>query len=536
MFFKILIIYFIFLNCFVLSLVPIKNHNDNTITLIVDPFSNKNQNLYKSGEKCGDSYNRCKSINDAILYFNTIAIATPINNKLSYQQLILQLADGVYSTSDYSFNLFEFNINIEPFNKNSKKVIFNGSNNNNNKNNNSNNALFYVEPVSNTSSLPFKKRIINSNTTSILSSISISDITFTSFSNTIIKIDNRNDENYNTININNCIFNNFTSSPQKFEKYGSPIIYMQSSSSSSSSSSKPSYLVQNQPQKQQLIINNSIFKYSNLTTSLWKTRLIHIENTKSLMNNNIFHNLNGLKSLLNLIYSRFNSDITINSNQFHDIVTFNGLINTDNSMITIINSNFRSIIGNNFGAVLYFQSSSTFPSFTFFIENSNFMNCTSLYSSGVINAFGINNNNNNNNDNDNDRNIINDCTFIENKGPDSSILSCQTIDITIQNSKLQSINSKGGTFLIYTSNVLVENNYIQDEINDDSILDSGRIQTMDKANLKMSSNNFGNDFNHKFKFSCDSSIIDLQNNQNLIPSFNCNQCLHFTINNNNSIC
>ncbi|KAM9980651.1 hypothetical protein ACTFIY_002964 [Dictyostelium cf. discoideum] len=531
MFLKILIIYFIFLNSFVLSLLqPIKNNNDNTITLIVDPFSNKNQNFYKSGEKCGDNYNRCKSINDAILYFNTIAIAIPNNNKLSYQQLNLQLADGIYSTTNYSFNLFEFNINIEPFNKNSKKVVFDGSNSNNNNNNNNdnnNNALFYVEPVSNTSSLQFKKKTINSSTTSILSSISISDITFISFSNTIIKIDNRNDENYNIININNCIFNNFTSSPQKIEKYGSPIIYLQSSSSPSSVS-KQSYLSQNQPQKQQLNINNCVFKSSNLYTSLWKTRLIHIENTNSLMNNNVFHNLNGLKSLLNIIYSRFNSDITMNSNQFHDIVTCNGLINTDNSMIKIINSNFRSIIGNNFGSVLYFTSSSTFPSFTFFIENSNFWNCTSLFSSGVINAVGITNNN--------DENIINDCNFFNNKGPDSSILSCQTIDITIQYSKLQSINSHGGTFLIYTSNLFVHNNYIKDEINDDSIFDSGRIQTIGKANLTMSSNNFGDDLNHKFKFSCDESIINLQNNQNLIPSFICNQCLDFTINNNNSIC
>ncbi|KAM9945149.1 hypothetical protein ACTFIT_003401 [Dictyostelium discoideum] len=520
---KILIIYFIFLNCFVLSLGQLKNYNDNSITLIVDPFSNKNINFYKSGEKCGDTHNRCKSINDAILYFNTIAIATPNNNKLSYQQLNLQLADGIYSTTEYSFNLFEFNINIEPFNKNSKKVVFDGSNSSNKNNNN--NALFYVEPVSNTTSLPFKKRTINSATTSILSSISISDITFISFSNTIIKIDNRNDDSYNIININNCVFKNFTSSPQKIEKYGSPIIYLQSSSSPSS------FLEQNQTQKQQLNINNSVFKSSNLFTSLWKTRLIHIENTKSLMNNNVFHNLNGLKSLSNLIYSRFNSDITINSNQFHDIVTYNGLINSDNSMIKIINSNFRSIIGNNFGSVLYFTTSSTFPSFTFFIENCNFWNCTSLYSSGVINAVGINNNNN-----DNDKNKIIDCSFFNNKGPDSSILSCQTIDITIQYSKLISTNSHGGTFLIYTSNLFVQNNYIQDEINDDSIVDSGRIQTMGKANLTMSSNNFGNDLNHKFKFSCDDSIINLQNSQDLIPSFICNQCLDFTINNNNSIC
>ncbi|KAM9967126.1 hypothetical protein ACTFIR_007363 [Dictyostelium discoideum] len=530
MLFKILIIYFIFLNCFVLSLGPLKNNDDNSITLIVDPFSNKNKNFYKSGEKCGDTYNRCKSINDAILYFNTIAIASPNNNKLSYQKLNLQLADGIYSTTDYSFNLFEFNINIEPFNKNSKKVVFDGSNSNKN---NYNNALFYVEPVSNTTSLPFKKRTINTSTTSILSSISISDITFISFSNTIIKIDNRNDDSYNIVNINNCVFNNFTSSPQKIEKYGSPIIYIQSSSESLSSSSKPSYLSQNQTQKQQLNINNSVFKSSNLYTSLWKTRLIHIENTKSLMNNNVFHNLNGLKSILNLIYSRFNSDITINSNQFHDIVTCNGLINTDNSMIKIINSNFRSIIGNNFGSVLYFKTSSTFPSFTFFIENCNFWNSTSLYSSGVINAVGINNNNDNNG---NDKNSIIDCSFFNNKGPDSSILSCQTIDITIQYSKLMSTNSHGGTFLIYTSNLFVQNNYIHDEINDDSIVDSGRIQTMGKANLTMSSNNFSSDVNHKFKFSCDDSIINLQNNQDLTPSFICNQCLDFTINNNNSIC
>ncbi|KAN0037724.1 hypothetical protein ACTFIV_003078 [Dictyostelium citrinum] len=520
-----IVFFFLIINCFYSTSIQIKNYNNNnnnnnnknnSITLIVDPFSSRNQNFNESAQKCGDFFNRCKSINDAILYFNSIAIVQPINNKLSYQQLNLQFVDGTYSVSD-SFNFFEFNINLEPFKKNSNKVIFDGSNS---KINNSNNALFYIEPPNTFSSFKRINKNNHSNNKPILSSITISDITFTSFFNTIIKVNNRNDENYNSIIINNCIFNNFTSSPQKLEKYGSPIIYIQSSSN-------PSPLNE---QKQQLIMNNAIFKSSNIFVSLRKTRLIHIENTKLLMNNNDFQNLNGLKSLLNVIYSRFNSDITMNSNTFNDIITANGLINTDNSMISIINSHFRSIIANNFGSVLYFKSSSTSPSYTFFIENSDFMNCTSLYSSGVIDAMGINSGGSGG------HNIINDCNFYNNNGPDASILSCQTIDITIQNSKLQSINSHGGSFLIYTSNVFVENSFIKDEINDDSIVDSGRIQTMEKANLTMFSNDFGNDSNHKFKFSCDDSIINLQNNQQLSPSFNCNQCLDFTINGNNSIC
>ncbi|KAN0044956.1 hypothetical protein ACTA71_006482 [Dictyostelium dimigraforme] len=510
MFLKNIIICFILiLNLNFVFSIPNKNYNDNKITLIVDPFSNRNFNNYKSGEKCGDNYNRCKSINDAISYFNTIAIPQPNNNKLSFQQLNLKLADGIYSNLEDSFNLLEFNIKIEPLIKNSK-VIFDGSNS---KINNKNNALFYVDPIS-----TINKGINynnNNNNKSILSSITISDITFQSFFSTIIKIDNQNDENYNSLIINNCIFINYTSSHQKVGKYGSPLIYMLSTSSPSINE-----------QKQQLIINNSIFKSSNLFISLWKTNLIHIENTKSIMNNNEYYSLNGLKGLSTLIYSRFNSDISINSNSFHDIITTNGLINIDNSKIQIMNSNFKNIIGDNFGSVLYFSTSSTLPSFTFIIENCNFINCTNNYCSGVLNVFGINNG---------DQNYIQNCNFINNQGPDSSILTSQTIDITIQNSNLKSTNSHGGSLLLYTSNLLIESCHISDEINDNSIIDSGRIQTKDGANLKMMSNTFGDNNNNKFKILCDNSNINLQNNFDLIPSFDCNQCLDFTIN-GNSVC
>ncbi|KAM9977629.1 hypothetical protein ACTFIR_011499 [Dictyostelium discoideum] len=93
---------FLFLTFYFLKL------NGELITLQINANGN---NVYKSGDQCGNSTFTCNSINDAISYFETIKVY----NQSSEIQIYQPLDDGIYKI-ETQLILFEYNIEISPLN------------------------------------------------------------------------------------------------------------------------------------------------------------------------------------------------------------------------------------------------------------------------------------------------------------------------------------------------------------------------------------------------------------------------------------
>ncbi|KAM9957860.1 hypothetical protein ACTFIW_012832 [Dictyostelium discoideum] len=268
---------FLFLTFYFLKL------NGELITLQINANGN---NVYKSGDQCGNSTFTCNSINDAISYFETIKVYNQSSEIQIYQPLKLLLDDGIYKI-ETQLILFEYNIEISPLNQNSKNVTIDGTSINNN-NNNIKTFITISPPIGN---------IVESYKS--YSIFKINGINFNNFTFTIIYIY----KTYSNVrgSFENCNFNNFKSEYPMF------------------------YLINNN--------NNNIINYKTINSSLALTNC-------SISNSNIGYNssiINSKKFIVIIDQSKFQSINECNNfGYFYDnsrLRVYNSLINNINCKI-----------------------------------------------------------------------------------------------------------------------------------------------------------------------------------------------------------
>ncbi|KAN0028896.1 hypothetical protein ACTFIV_010764 [Dictyostelium citrinum] len=411
---KEIIFFIIFIFCFEInSIFSIKD--DNTyITLVVNP--NENNNRYQPGGQCGNSTTfPCNNMIDALEYFKTIAtIQNPTNSTTMHQRLNLKLADAIYTVSENSVNLYEFDIMISPLNS-SGDVVFNGLN--------ANSPLFTIVTQSESSSTDRTNQYV------IQSSVIITGISFKNFTQAILDIDG-NSISYFTFD--QCIFNDFNSSSSSMIEAG---IYLSPSSSSSSSMTS------------NIIISNSLIENAIVR---FETPLINIVKTSIKFENNKVSNISNNKEIIisNQGY------VTINNSSFVGNSGLRGVVFSSDSTVSLTESSFIGNIGLNTSSVLSFTTA--YPKkYSFNIENCQFINNKDNY--GVIFASYTSQ------DTTSTPNYVIGSTFTGNSAKENgAAISAYSLPVSIENSIFKDNNalSGGPALYMFSANLTITNSSI----------------------------------------------------------------------------
>ncbi|KAM9991239.1 hypothetical protein ACTFIZ_004637 [Dictyostelium cf. discoideum] len=298
------------LNNFVLS----SGATVSEVTLIINLNNNNN---YPVNGSCGSSIqSTCNNINDAINYFNTIAVnVNTSSTQIIYQQLNLLLDDGNYSIgSTGTINLYQFNITISPLNSGSNKVIINGLNSNSS-------PMFSVTPFNG---------IVDSKEQN--SYILITGIQFLNFKQSIIKVSTN--YSFTDIRFESCIINQYNSNNSIIEI--------------------------NKLINQDLVLPNSHLKINNSQISNIQTDnntpLIYAINTIIGIYQTPVMNATNVSSIIEISYGQ---NLDVEDSDFSNVNSVYGIFNVFNTQVSIGDGNFNNNIATNGASVLTFISSVT---------------------------------------------------------------------------------------------------------------------------------------------------------------------------------
>ncbi|KAN0034395.1 hypothetical protein ACTFIV_000901 [Dictyostelium citrinum] len=327
-FFLTLIIISILNNITVLSVTTATATPASDITLIVNLNNNNN---YPVNGTCGSAQTTCNNINDAINYFNTIAVnVNRSSTQIIYQQLNLLLEDGTYSIGS-TINLYQYNITISPLNSGSNKVIINSLNSNNNNSNNS--PIFTVTPFNG---------IVDTKVQN--SYILITGIQFSNLKQSIIKVSTN--YSFTDIRFESCIINQYNSNNSMIEinkLFNQDLI---------------------QPNNH-LKINNS--QISNVQTDS-NTPLIYAINTIISVSETTVSNATIVQSIISTSYGE---NLNVDDSDFSNVNSVFGILDVLNTQVSIGDGNFNNNIASNSASVLTFTSTVTGVYYTG-ISNCNF--------------------------------------------------------------------------------------------------------------------------------------------------------------------
>ncbi|KAN0043483.1 hypothetical protein ACTA71_011142 [Dictyostelium dimigraforme] len=294
---------------FVLSVATTTTTNE--VTLIVN--LNNNNNYPLNGE-CGNSTkSTCNNINDAINYFNTIAVNVgQSSTQIIYQQLNLLLDDGNYSIGSSTINFYQYNVTISPLNLNSNKVIINGQNSNNLS------SMFSV--------IPFNGIV---DTQSQNSYILISGIQFSNFQRSIIEVSTN--YSFTDIRFESCIINQYNSNYSMIEI-------------------NKLFEGNLQLPNNHLKINNS--QISNVQTNN-DIPLIYSINTIIDISETMVSNAT-VQSIIDISYGQ---NLNVEFSDFTNVNSVFGIFDVFNTQVSIGDGTFNNNIATNGSSVLTFTSS-----------------------------------------------------------------------------------------------------------------------------------------------------------------------------------
>ncbi|KAN0034396.1 hypothetical protein ACTFIV_000902 [Dictyostelium citrinum] len=318
-FFLTLIIVSILNNIIVLSVATTTTIKTTTpvsdITLIVNLNNNNN---YPVNGTCGSSQTTCNNINDAINYFNTIAVnVNRSSTQIIYQQLNLLLEDGTYSIGS-TINLYQYNITISPLNSGSNKVIINSLNSNNNSNNS---PIFTV--------IPFNGIV---DTVMQNSYILITGIQFSNLKQSIIKVSTN--YSFTDIRFESCIINQYNSNNSMIEIN---LLF------------EGSLQIPNN----HLTLNNS--QISNVQTNN-NTPLIYAINTIISVSETTVSDAVGIHSIISTSYGEY---LNVGFSDFSNVNSSYGIFQVFNTHASIGDGNYNNNIASNGASFLTFSSSVT---------------------------------------------------------------------------------------------------------------------------------------------------------------------------------
>ncbi|EAL73012.1 hypothetical protein DDB_G0268846 [Dictyostelium discoideum AX4] len=383
------------LNNFVLS----SGTTVSDVTLIVNL---NNNNSYPVNGSCGSSTQlTCNNINDAINYFNTIAVnVNRSSSQIIYQQLNLLLDDGNYSTTatTTTINLYQFNITISPLNPSSNKVIINGLN--------SNSSMFSVTPFNG---------IVDSKGQN--SYILITGIQFLNFKQSIIQVSTN--YSFTDIRFESCIIDQYNSNNSMIEinKLISQDLILPNS-----------HLKINNSQISNIqIVNNASLIYAiNTIIGIFQTSVINATNVQS------------------IIEISYGQNLDVEYSDFSNVNSVYGIFNVLNTQVSIGDGNFNNNIATNGASVLTFTSNVTS------VYNAGVARCNFNENSGTDG--GVFQGVNTDSSLEDYSSSITSCTFSGSSANNGGAIFVDNIPLSIVNCQFSDVTANVAGAFVYNSN------------------------------------------------------------------------------------